>query len=361
MNILVYNLAAEYAGAMTILENFYNQAVSYPDESIQWYFVVSTEKLESKKNIKVISEPWVKRSWLHRLYYDNFIIQRIVKEKRIDQVYSMQNMPIKRINAKQVVYLHQSLQFSPVKFSLFDKEQRGYAIRQKIVCNLYRKNLKHADYIIVQTNWFKDAVVKWIPFDEKNIMVVNPRVSVDEHFLQKEYCLTEPVFFYPAGDGMHKNHEIILDACKRLQDEGIKNYKVIFTLDRVTALYSEKIAQRIEKEKLNIEFIGIVSKEEVFENYSHSVLLFPSYLETFGLPLLEARMMKAIIMASDMPFCHEALEHYKNAYFFAIDDDERLAGLMKMVIKGELPYYEVDEDIRNQKKKTEIECLLENC
>ena len=361
MNILVYNLAAEYAGAMTILENFYNQVVAYPDENIHWYFVVSTKKLESKKNVTVISEPWVKRSWLHRLYYDNFVIQRIVKEKKIDVIYSMQNMPVKKKDAKQVVYLHQSLQFSPVKFSLFDKEQRGYAIRQKLVCNIYRRNLKHADGIIVQTNWFKDAVVKWIPFDEKKIKVVHPRVSIEKRLLEKKYTLEKPVFFYPAGDGMHKNHEVIVNACKRLQDEGINDYTVIFTLDRKTALYSERIAQRVEKEKLNIRFTGIIPKQEVFEYYSQSVLLFPSYLETFGLPMLEARMMKAIVFASDMPFCHEALENYKNAYYFAIDDDKELAKLMKMVIKGELSYYEVNETFESEDKKTEIECLLEYC
>ncbi len=359
MNILVYNLAAEYAGAMTILENFYKEVLDYTDKSINWFFLVSTDKLKSQDNVTVITEAWVKKSWLHRVYYDNFVVQRIIKEKKIDVVYSMQNMPVKRTKAKQVVYLHQSLQFSPVRFSLFDKEQRNYALRQKFVCNIYRKNLKKADKIIVQTNWFKKAVVDWIPFSAEKIDVVNPKVEMDDCFLNKKYSLNEAVFFYPAGDGMHKNHEIILNACKRLKDEGIENYKVVFTLDVNTAEYSRRLAERINEQGLNVELVGIIPKADVYEMYSRSVLVFPSYLETFGLPLLEARMMKAVVLASDMPFCHEALESYKNAYFYDIYDDEKLAVLMKKVINKQLPYYDVNEITKNtEETNSVIKCIL---
>ncbi len=359
MKILVYNLAAEYAGAMTILENFYKEALAYPDKSIEWYFLVSTDRLQSAENITVISKPWVKKSWLHRWYFDTFRVQKVVKELGIDLVYSMQNAPVRRTKAKQVVYLHQSLQFSPVKFSLFNKEQRTYAIRQRFICNIYKRHLKHADYIIVQTEWFKKASAKWIPFDENKISVVNPKVSVEEKFLQKKYELSSPVFFYPAGDGMHKNHELILQACKILKNQGLEDYKVVFTLDPKTAKYSERIAQIAQDDGLPIQFTGIIPKEEVFAYYSKSAVLFPSYLETFGLPLLESRLMKGIVLASDMPFCHEALEGYENAYFYGIHDAERLSELMKQVILGEMPYYEPKPMDHTQNKKTVIDCILD--
>ncbi len=359
MNVLVYNLAAEYAGALTILENFYREVLDYPDKSIHWYFLVSTDKLQDSENVTILREPWIKKSWLHRWYFDTFCVQKVVKEKNIDLIYSMQNEPVKRAKVKQVVYFHQSLQFSPVRFSLWNKEQRMYAIRQKFICRIYKRHLRKADHIVVQTNWFKEASAKWIPFDENKFSVVNPKVTIEECFLQKPYCLKEPIFFYPAGDGMHKNHELVVEACKRLKAEGITDYKVVFTLDRKTAQYSERIAQIIEKENLPIEFTGIISKEEVFDYYTKSVMLFPSYLETFGLPPLEARKMKAIVFASDMPFCRESLAGYKNAHFYGIHDVEKLANLMKQVIQGELPYHEVQESVDEEKKKTVIECIFD--
>ncbi len=356
MRILVYNLAAEYAGAMTILENFYKEALAYPDKSIEWYFLVSTDKLESKGNITVISKPWVKKSWLHRWFFDTFRVQKVVKELGIDLVYSMQNAPVRRTKARQVVYLHQSLQFSPVRFSLFDKEQRVYAIRQKFICNIYKRHLKHADEIIVQTEWFKRAAAKWIPFDENKITVVNPKVGIEERFLGKEYCLEYPLFFYPAGDGMHKNHELIIKACALLKEQGIEDYEVVFTLDPNGAEYSRRMETLAKG--LPIRFTGIIPKEEVFGYYQKAVLLFPSYLETFGLPLLESRLMKGIVLASDMPFCHEALQDYENAYFYGIHDAEKLAELMKKVITRKLPYY-VPAPMQTAKdEKTITDCIL---
>lgn len=359
MNILVYNLAAEYAGAMTVLENFYKQAVSCKDYRIKWYFLVSTNKLKSRDNVVVDVIPWVKKTWLHRYFYDNFLVQKYVKKHNIDLIYSMQNMPVKHVHVKQVVYLHQSLQFSPVKFSLFDKEQRGYAIRQKFICNIYKRNLKYADHIIVQTEWFKNAVKDWIPFAEEKISVVKPDVKIDPKYLSCQYELDEAVFFYPAGDGMHKNHKLIIEACKHLQEQGITNYKVVFTLDPETAQYSKRIKQETEERNLNIELVGILEKEKVFEFYSRSVLVFPSYLETFGLPLQEAAKMGAIVLASDMPFSHEALGDYKNAYYFGIDDAYTLAGLMKKIIKRELKYTEVKTSILEEVPLTELACLLD--
>jgi len=359
MNVLVYNLAAEYAGAMTILENFYREVLDYPDKSIHWYFLVSTDKLQDSENVTIIREPWIKKSWLHRWYFDTFCVQKVVKEKKIDLIYSMQNEPVKRAKVEQVVYFHQSLQFSPVKFSLFDKAQRMYAIRQKFICRIYKRHLKKADRIIVQTKWFKEASAKWIPFDENKISVVNPKVSIDERLLQKPYRLQEPIFFYPAGDGVHKNHKIILDACEILKNEGIANgYKVVFTMDGVSS-FSAGVAKEAKEKELPIEFTGIISKDEVFDYYSKSVVLFPSYLETFGLPPLEARKMKAVVLASDMPFCRESLEGYENAYFYGIHDAEKLASLMKQVIQGELPYYEPNEQEKETKKKTVIVCIFE--
>lgn len=356
MKVLVYNLAAEYAGAMTILENFYQEALACPDKSVHWYFLVSTDRLKNAENITVISKPWVKKSWLHRWFFDTFRVQKVVKELGIDLVYSMQNAPVRRTKAKQVVYLHQSLQFSPVKFSLFSKEQRQYAIRQKFICNIYKRHLKHADKIIVQTEWMKKAAANWIPFDEDKITVVNPKVAIEEAFLRKEYRLDYPLFFYPAGDGMHKNHELIIKACTLLKAQGIKDYEVVFTLDPKGAEYSRRM--EVLAKGLPIRFTGIIPKEEVFAYYEKSVLLFPSYLETFGLPLLESRLMKGIVLASNMPFCHEALQDYKNAYFYGIHDAEKLAELMKKVITRELPYYVPAPMQTAQGEKKITDCIL---
>ena len=63
-----------------------------------------------------------------------------------------------------------------------------------------------------------------------------------------------------------------------------------------------------------------MSREEVFERYTNSILIFPSYVESFGLPLLEARLSGTYILASDRSFSREILEGYDKASFFEADD-----------------------------------------
>ena len=71
-------------------------------------------------------------------------------------------------------------------------------------------------------------------------------------------------------------------------------------------------------------FHGATRRDEVFKYFSKSVLLFPSYVESFGLPLLEAKMTGCYIIASDTPFSREILHDYDKASFFEELDYEQM-------------------------------------
>ena len=326
MNILVYNVAAEYAGAMTILKEFYSEVVSCHDQTHRWYFVVSAHVLEERENIKIIRVPWVKKSWLHRWFYDVFHAKKLIEQYDIDLVFSMQNMPITGARCKQLVYLHQSLQFSPIKYSFWKKEERTYWIRQNVICNLMKKSLAYADAIIVQTEWMKEATKGWLKNFDKDIKVLPPNVNKNTY--NRRSIQRQPdLFIYPAADGIYKNHKLILEACKILKEENVP-YRVLFTMKPNESSLAIKLYSEVIDKGLNIEFTGLLSREQVMELYETATLLFPSYLETFGLPLLEARDCNDLILCSDMPFAHEILDGYENAYFFAIDDAKQLAEYM---------------------------------
>ena len=109
MKIMVFDVPAEYGGALTILEQYYDKAVG--DTNNQWVFIVSTPNLQERGNIRVLRYPWIKKSWFHRLYFDNFIARKIVEEYQPDEVLSLQNVIIKKLKVKQTLYLHQPLPF----------------------------------------------------------------------------------------------------------------------------------------------------------------------------------------------------------------------------------------------------------
>lgn len=334
--IMVFDVPAEKGGALSILNDFYKEAVTFQDKSIKWIFVISTPKLIETENVKVLRFPWIKKSWGHRLFFDNIIAPYIIKKYKIDKVLSLQNVIIPRTKVPQILYVHQALPFSQYIFSF--KKDKLFWIYQNIIGRKIFNSIKKADKVIVQTKWMKEAIIEKVGINEEKINVIPPKININIKGYYEDCEIYRSTFFYPAGPQRYKNHKVIIDACKKLVDMGNKDFKVIFTLkgnenSEIINLYNETL-----KEKLPIEFIGGLSREQVFNMYTRSVLLFPSYLETFGLPLLEARLHKGIILASDTPFSHEILNGYANAYFFHPFNAKHLAELMNKVYKKRIKY-----------------------
>ena len=69
--------------------------------------------------------------------------------------------------------------------------------------------------------------------------------------------------------------------------------------------------------------------------YAQQTLLFPSYIETFGLPLQEARGYGAEIIVSDCDFAHEVLEEYDRCKYVPWDDATAWAEAMRNELSHE--------------------------
>ena len=129
-----------------------------------------------------------------------------------------------------------------------------------------------------------------------------------------------------------------MEACEKLVENGMADFQFIFTLNGEENNHIKNLYNKIKEKNLPISFIGGITREEVFNYYSESVLIFPSYIETYGLPMLEAKLHKGIILASDCLFSHEILDGYKNAYFFDPFKKEELSKLIFKIYSGKIIY-----------------------
>lgn len=345
MNIMVFDVPASSGGALSILKDFYDEVKTESNKSIKWFFVLSMPELEDTENIRIFRFPWIKKSWVHRLYFDYFVAPKLIKKYNIDTVLSFQNIIVPHIKVPQIVYVHQSLPFVDYRFSF--KENKLFWMYQNIIGKLIKISIKKAKKVIVQTDWMKKACIEQVGIDTGKINVISPKINlnINSYFKPSETNIKR--FFFPAGAQSYKNHRIIVESCKRLKKQGINDYNVIFTLkgnenNSIATLYEE-----VKELDLPIEFVGGLSREGVFELYTKSILIFPSYIETFGLPMLEARLHKTIILASNCPFSNEILKEYENAYFFNPFNSSELKNLMEKAIMNEIEYKECDEDIGN--------------
>lgn len=328
MNILVYGVAADSSGALSVLKDFYEQFKKKKEN--HYYFVVSTPHLEECDNITVLRFPEIKKGWGQRLFFEYLKAPQLVKKYNIDEVFSTTNTILPFVKVKQILYLHNSLPFSEYRFKW--NENHLFWIYQNIIARFIYHSLERADHIITQTEWMKNAVLHQCDVQADKIEVQIPPI---DDSLVKSYHPTagKTYFFYPATGYSYKNHKLILEACEILKARELADFEVILTLNEDGNAYEQKLSLEARRKRLPVRFIGFLSREEVFEWYTKSTLLFPSYIETVGFPLLEARLCRAPILASNTPFSREILKDYHYCEFFDIQDAERLADEMAKMIK----------------------------
>jgi len=299
------------------------------EEGKRWFFVLGRADLPESGSVKVLGFPWVKKSWFHRLFFDWFVAPRLVKKYGIDEVLSLQNLTVPRVGQPQTVYLHQSLPFSEYRFSFF--EEPLFWTYQNIIGRMILRSIKKADAVIVQTQWMKKACMEKTGCRESKFTVAPPEITITPKAFFSPSAQSLSTFFYPASPFSYKNHKIILEACKILEKQGEHSISVLFTLSGSENRISRELLAETKRLNLPIKFLGPLSRGDVFNYYSQSVLLFPSYIETFGLPLLEARVHGSFVLASNCPFSHEILDGYERTRFFDPSDAEQLASEIREI------------------------------
>lgn len=321
MKIVINDIAASIGGALTILRSFY-QFIKQHDTENEYVFLLSDYYIEETENIHVLVFPEVKKSKPKKILFDFLTGKNVINQLSPDYVLSLQNIITFGVKARQGVYIHQAIPFQRVKrFSLLKTEERGFAVYQWVIGSIIKLSARCADDVFVQTNWMKRAVGEIARAKEQKIHVVpvatQPFPAIDKVAFQNN------VFFYPAtADSIYKNHKCIYNAIHELNEAGVVDFEVILTLDKASAR--------------NIQYVGTLSRKEMAVFYQTATLLFPSYIETVGLPLEEAKSFGTLIFAADCEYAHEVLDTYENAFFFDPMHSKELALLMQKALDGEL-------------------------
>ncbi len=345
MRIVVNDIAASKTGALSILTDFHHYIAEHDTEN-EWIFLLGGSYVEETDHIKVHVMQEVKKSWLNRLKFDLFTGAAYIRALQPDVVLSLQNTLTFGYRGRQVVYVHQPLGFQNVKrFSLFRSNEREYAIYQYFIGAIINASIRKADKVIVQTKWMQEAVARKAHVSTDKIVRILPDVE-NLNAYKTEGIRKSNRFFFPSGVMLYKNHECILKACTLLNQKGITDFNVLFTISE--ADLAAVTAYNYDNQHNNITMGGRLTKEQVLHAYNERTLIFPSYIETFGYPLAEARQFDAPILASSCPFCQEVLEGYPNARYFDPFNPEELADLMQNSIT-QPAYTEATKD--NNKSK----------
>lgn len=107
----------------------------------------------------------------------------------------------------------------------------------------------------------------------------------------------------------HKNHLVLIQAWCMLASEGIFP-SLCLTVSQSQFVVLCKELDRLRKlYNLNVENLGELSRDSIKKLYEESgALIYPSKLESFGLPLVEARQAGLSILAPELDYVRDLID-----------------------------------------------------
>jgi glycosyltransferase involved in cell wall biosynthesis len=167
---------------------------------------------------------------------------------------------------------------------------------ERFLLRIFSKNIS---LLIVQSESMKRQVQNQLP-DLR--VLVQPFFSMP--VIQKNE--SSDFYFYPARGDKSKNHLNLVNGWIELSKKGVRP-RLVITIDScVNPDLTCWIDEMIEKYALNIENIGFVDVSTIRTLYSQSpVIIFPSYFESFGLPLVEANALGLVVIAPELDYVRD--------------------------------------------------------
>ena len=327
-------------GPLTIYEDCLRCVEKYFLENYEIVALVHNRELFSEfdSKIKFIEFMDSKKSYLKRFYYEYFYFKRLSKKLKPYLWFSLHDMTPNVVTDKRAVYCHNPIIFYDVKRKDVINEFKMFMF-SKFYKYIYKINIKKNNFVVVQQDWIRKRFKKI--FKIKNVVVAHPNVVIDDsNNNYKNTKIVKNSFLYPSFPRIFKNFEVICKAVEILENKNIENFKVYLTIDGSENIYSKEIVEKYGRLKC-IEFIGLQTRENLMKYYSKiETVIFPSKLETWGLPISEAKAFGKNIILADLEYAHETLGTYEKVMFFGPDDAEKLAEKMEMLIND-------DENMKN--------------
>ena len=338
--IVVSAVNLRKGGTLTILRNcleYLSTLAQTGDYRI--VALVHKKELAFYPGIEYIEMPWTIRNWLLRLWCEYVTMHRI--SKQLSPVYlwvSLHDTTPNVIAERQAVYCQTSFPFLKWKRQdwSFDYKIVLFSLFTRLA---YRINIKRNYKLIVQAEWLRKGFARMFELPESKFIVAPPeKTKLEIH----KFPTTEEkgfAFLFASTPDCHKNFETVCRAAKLLEKEiGTDKFKVTLTISGTENRYARWLYKRWGNVR-SIDFAGFMSKEKLYDTYAGTdCLVFPSRVETWGLPISEFAAFGKPMLLADLPYAHETAAGSGQTAFFNPEKPEELKEQMKRLVEGDTSF-----------------------
>jgi glycosyltransferase involved in cell wall biosynthesis len=265
-----------------------------------------------------------------RMTYEHFHLTCEAARWGADVLYAFSDtLPLRSGGVPAVLGHHNADIYSPESW------ERGWMgqCRIRVLRFLGTASVRKALGVITMSDAARGNFERWCPAKPARMAVVRhaaPR-EMPSHEIEKR---DERMLLCVSGIYAHKNIHRLVDAFFELAHEtAFKEFHLVVAGKIFNPGYFMQLKTRIQKLGLSghVRFTGPLSYEETLSYYRKAALLvFPSRLETFGYPVLEAMALRTPMALSDLPVFRETAGD--GAVYFDPCDVQGMASAMRTML-----------------------------
>ena len=254
-----------------------------------------------------------------RFFYEEILLP--LHARRHDIVYAIADLASPLIPIPTVIALR--------NLNIYDHSYYD-TIRLRVLEWLVRLGIRHSSRMIFPSRAAEASISSLLGLNRKVTRVVPHGVDASIFARSSERENGTPFLFLPAAIERHKNIEVLVNAIPLFGDPELE-VRIAGSASTDPAYRDQLLARASELGvESRLRLIGKVPYERIVAYYRGAVaMVFPSKLETFGHPMLEAMLAGTPIVASDIPAFREIGKDV--ALFFPPDDATALAHAVDML------------------------------
>ncbi len=294
--------------------------------------LVNSKLLIENSKVQVIEFPKIKTSWLRRILFEWYYCKNLSIKLDVDLWLSLHDITPRVHSRRQVVYCHNPSPFYKISIRDIILDPRFFLFT--LFYNLlYSINIHKNYFVVVQQDWLRDKFAN--RFQCKSIIVARPSLKINDSIntsVKKQNG--KYVFLYPALPRVFKNFEVVCQAVSLLTPDIASRIELRLTIDGTENRYSRSLLNRF-KNTIGVRFIGRQTWNDMQQEYLNcDAVLFPSRLETWGLPISEGKAYNKALLVADLPYARETVDNYDEVSFIDPNDAHAWADKIKMFVNG---------------------------
>lgn len=264
---------------------------------------------ECQPNVEVIRPP--KHGLSARFAWERGSLRDGIDAFEPNWIFGLGNLAFQGFCGRQSVLLHDPHHVYPS--DTFGQVSLMYRLKKWTLKQLFRRSLKKVESVYVQTNTIRNRFCHQYEFPRGKVHLLPPACSPRKRHQGQFQNLDDTLgvgsfkLLYISAPWGHKNHKVLVDTFK-LHKKRMAGVCCFITVDPEMNSLGRAIVDRIEDEGLGGQIIslGHLNSAEVQAAYGDvDALIFPSLLETAGLPLIEAMEHGLPVLASDLDYAQE--------------------------------------------------------